>query len=327
MNRLLLCACIALVLSGCGGDSTTPAVPQKDHLTLVLDWTPNTNHSGIYLAKARGLYAAANLDVRIIEPGEQGGLPQLAAGNADFAITDSESLIPARARGNDVVSVAAILQHNTSSLVVPADRGVKHPRDLAGKVYGGYGGELEHALLDRLIGCDGGDSKRLKYVEIGETDYFTGFAKRQFDAAWIFDGWEGIRLKQAGSTLTRFPFHPSCVPDWYTPILATRDRVVATRPEIVRRFVTATAQGYEIARRDPVAAAKALVAAVPELDQPLVAESAAYLAPLYADRGRPWGLQDAAVWQRFATFLGRAGIVKQVPRASTLFTNRFLPTS
>ena len=111
--------------------TSSPAVTQK--VTVILDWTPNTNHSGIYLAKAKGFYKDAGLDVTIIEPGADGGLPQLEAGNAQFAITASESLLPARAQGAKVVSVAAILQHNTSSLIVPEDRGITSPKVLPEK--------------------------------------------------------------------------------------------------------------------------------------------------------------------------------------------------
>ena len=86
-------------------------------VSVILDWTPNTNHSGLYLAQARGYFADAGLDVTIVEPGDTSGLQLLAAGKADFAYSVAEGLVPAREQGAEVVSVAAVIQHNTSSLI------------------------------------------------------------------------------------------------------------------------------------------------------------------------------------------------------------------
>jgi len=298
----------------------------------VLDWTPNTNHSGLYVAKAKGYYGAAGLDVTIIEPGNDGGLPQLAAGNAQFAVSVSEDLLPARAQGARVVSVAAILAHNTSSLIVPADRGITRPAQLAGHTYGGFGGQLETALLGRLVSCDGGNPAKVKVVEIGNTDYKVGLDRRDFDAVWVFDGWDVLRLERLdGMKLVEFPFYGAtdatkgCIPDWYTPIIATTEDLIAKQPDLVRRFVQATAKGYEDARTDPGGAAATLLAAAPELDRRLVEASAAYLSTRYADPGQPWGRQDPAIWAGFTAFLETAKILTAPLDSSAAFTNQFLP--
>ncbi|MEP6659033.1 MAG: ABC transporter substrate-binding protein [Acidimicrobiales bacterium] len=341
MNRRRFLRSFAVVASlafaACGtaksaSSSSTPAKSTK--VTIVLDWTPNTNHSGIYLAQAKGYYRDAGLDVSIIEPGNGGGLPQLAAGNAQFAVSVAEELLPARAQGARVVSVAAILQHNTSSLIVPASRNIARPRDLAGKTYGGFGGDLEKALVDAMVTCDGGDPGGVKYVEIGNTDYKIGLDRRDFDAVWVFDGWDVIRLEQLdGMKLVTFPFHDpgqagrDCIPDWYTPLIATTDDLIARQPDLVARFVQATARGYELARSDPQTAVAALLAAAPELDKALVNKSAQYLATKYADTGQPWGRQDAAVWATFEQFLVAHKILSTPVDTTKVFTNQFLPKS
>ncbi len=301
-------------------------------VTVVLDWTPNTNHSGIYLAKAKGYYEAAGLDVTIIEPGQEGGLAQLDAGNAEFAVTSAEYVLPARIAGAKVVSVASIIQHNTSSLVVPKNRGVLRPKDLEGRTYGGFGGPLEKALVDKLVACDGGDPSKIKYVEIGNVDYKVGLERKDFDFVWIFDAWDGIRLGSLEKMdLTQFPFYSTegatagCIPDWYTPLLASTETLVTDKPDLVRAFVAATAQGYELARTDPTEASNALLAAAPELDRDLVSQSAAYLASRYADAGNPWGTQDTTVWSDFITFLVDSKVMDGQVAADQAFTNAFLP--
>jgi ABC-type nitrate/sulfonate/bicarbonate transport system substrate-binding protein len=301
-------------------------------VTLVLDWTPNTNHSGFYLARENGLYKDNGLDVTIIEPGADGGLAQLAAGNAEFAVSVAESLLPARAAGAKVVSVASIIQHNTSSLIVPADRGIARPKDLEGKTYGGFGGPLEKALIDKLVTCDGGDPTKVKYVEIGNVDYKVGLERKDYDAVWVFDGWDAIRLSEIeGLALVSMPFFSTsgstagCIPDWYTPLLATSESMMANKPELVRAFVTATAKGFELARTDAPAAAAALLKGAPELDSVLVEKSAAYLASRYADAGAKWGVQDPGVWSAFSKFLSDNKILESPVDTAKAFTNEFLP--
>jgi ABC-type nitrate/sulfonate/bicarbonate transport system substrate-binding protein len=343
-RRCIVAAVLAVLLAACGGQVATPGVASSDQgaaasspaqeasggdarqVTVMLDWTPNTNHAGLYLALDNGWYADAGLDVRIIQPGEQGGLPALASGDADFAVSVQEAVTPARAQGAPVVSVAAIIASNTSSLIALADEGIDRPADLAGHRYGGFGGELETELVRSLVACDGGDPDAVEFAEVGNVDYRAGLERDFYDFVWIFDGWDGIRLEQAGleTTSIRFADHFDCIPDWYTPLLATSEHRIDEDPDLVADFMAATARGYERAIEAPDEAADAVLAAAPELDEPLVRESARYLADRYAPDG-PWGRQDAAVWEEFTAFLQEAGIAADDVDVDAAWTNEFLP--
>jgi ABC-type nitrate/sulfonate/bicarbonate transport system substrate-binding protein len=281
----------------------------------------------MYLAKAKGWYEDAGLDVRFIEPGEAGSLQALAGGKAQVAVSVQEELVPARAAGLPVQSIAAVIQHNTSSLVSLADDGIDRPKDLEGATYGGYGGQLEQALLDKLVRCDGGDPTKVRSVDVGDADYRIGLERDQYDAVWIFDGWDGIRLRQAGVDTTSIPFieHEDCIPDWYTPLLATSTSVERERPEDLTAFMAATARGYRAAMSDPDAAAQALLDQADDLDPKLVQASAAYLADRYADDPKAWGRQDAAVWEDFSGFLEDAGLIDEPIDVRAAWTNRYLP--
>jgi ABC-type nitrate/sulfonate/bicarbonate transport system substrate-binding protein len=343
-RRAIVAAVLAVLLTACGGQSAAPGSASSDRgsaapsaapagtdgdareVTVMLDWTPNTNHAGLYLALDKGWYADAGLDVRIIQPGEQGGLPALASGDADFAVSVQEAVMPARAQGAPVVSVAAIIASNTSSLIALADEGIDRPADLAGHRYGGFGGELETELVRSLVECDGGDPDAVEFVEVGNVDYRAGLERDFYDFVWIFDGWDGIRLEQAGLDFTSIHFadHFDCVPDWYTPLLAASQQLIDDDPQLVRHFMAATARGYEGAIEAPDEAADALLAAAPELDEALVRESARYLAGRYAPEG-PWGMQEAAVWEEFTAFLQEAGIAADDIDVDAAWTNEFLP--
>jgi ABC-type nitrate/sulfonate/bicarbonate transport system substrate-binding protein len=302
-------------------------------VTVVLDWTPNTNHSGLYVALANGWYQDAGLDVTVIEPGETSGLQLLAAGQADFAFSVAEGLLPARAAGADVVSVATVIEHNTSSLLSLAEDGITRPRDLEGKRYGSYGSELETAIISSLVECDGGDPSLVEHTPLVSDDFRIGLTEDQFDAAWVFDAWDTIRLEDVDgldvSTLA-FRDYFDCIPDWYTPLLATSASAIADSPDTVSAFVDATARGYAEAMTDPQSATDALMAAAPELDAELVSSSATWLADQYADSPDSWGVQQEATWTGFSSWLTDNDMLDGAALDATggveaAWTNEFLP--
>ena len=326
VGRVALAIAAASLIAGCG--SSSPATtPSPTTVTVVLDWTPNTNHLGLYLAKQKGYYAAAGLDVNIVEPDQNGALAQMAAGNAQFGISAAEQLIAARAQGTKITSIATIMQTNTSSLIAPADRTIRRPRDLAGHTYGGFGGELEHALVDTLVRCDGGDPSTVRYAEVGNVDYSVGFKKHHYDAVWVFDGWDTIRMRDLQKmAVTTIPFrdHLDCIPDWYTPIIVARNDVIADNPKLVSAFLAATAKGYQDMHAYPAASATAVAATISGTDPELWRRSALFMAPFLDDRAGRWGVQDPAIWSAFNTFLHEHKLAS-VNDPSTLFTNAFLP--
>ena len=324
IRRILLVVILAVGVAGCGSTDD----PTRRSVTVVLDWTPNTNHSGVYLAKRDGLYDQAGLDVSIVEPDQAGGVAQLVAGNASFAFSYAEQVLPAREQGTPVVSIATVLTTNTSSLVSPADRGITRPRDLAGKTYGTFGGAIEEPLVKALVRCDGGDADRVKFVDVGNADYSVGFRKRAYDAVWVFDGWDVIRLRDIAKTaVTTIPFrdHLDCIPDWYTPVLVATEKTLTQDPALVKTFLAATAEGYQAAAAHPADAAAALIDAVPEADRDLVAASTRFLSSFYLDAAGNWGRQDPVVWERFDAFLRRTGILTKPASISSAFTNDDLP--
>lgn len=309
---------VALALAvGVACSSSGDKAADRSKLTKVsvmLDWTPNTNHAGMYLAKSMGLYKQAGLDVHFLQPGEGGDVAQaVATGSVDFGVSAAEQVVPARQAGIPVVSIAAIIQHNTSALVSLKDRGITRPRDLQGRTYGGFGGGFEKALIDELVRCDGGDPSKVKFVNVGDVDYRQGMQRKQYDVVWVFDGWDVIKIDQIdGTRLNRIAFadHLSCIPDWYTPVLITGEKQISQERDVVVRFLAATRKGYQQAMAHPDKAAESLIGQVPELDPALVQASAKFLATRYAAKPEEWGVQDPATWTRFVDFLTKHKIVK-----------------
>lgn len=323
-------ALTVVALAACAGGPATGSTADDEPrpVTVVLDWTPNTNHSGLYLAEANGWFDEAGLDVEILEPGETSGLQLLATGHADFAYSVAESLVPARAQGVDAVSVAAIIEHNTSSLIFETSSGITRPRDLAGKVYGSYGSDLENALVRTLVECDGGDPDAVRSAPLASSDFRIGLTADEFDFAWVFDAWDTIRLRDLdGMEVGTIPFieHTDCIPDWYTPLLATSAETIESDPELVRDFLAVLTRGYQESMTNPQAAVEALMVAAPELDRRLVEASAAYLATRYAQDPASWGRQRAETWDGFVAFLTEQGLLEDGFDTGAAWANDHLP--
>jgi ABC-type nitrate/sulfonate/bicarbonate transport system substrate-binding protein len=130
-----------------------------------------------------------------------------------------------------------------------------------------------------------------------------------------------------GVELTTLPFRDfqDCIPNWYTPIVIAGEELLVDDPEVVDAFLAATAAGYELAAEDPTAAADALLAAAPELDEQLVRASAEYHAPLFTEGAGAWGVQEEEVWTEFEAFLREAGLTEDEVDVSVAFTNAHLP--
>ena len=322
--------------AACGDDDSAPpdgSVPgsggEGRQVTLMLNWTPNAQHAGLYLAEADGLYEAQGIDLEIVEPGEEGADLAVGSGAAELGISQAESLLPAREQGVPIVSVATLFPVNDSSLMLLAEEGVESPADLEGLTYGGFGGALETELIARLVECDGGDPDAVRHVEVGNVDYLAGLDRDRFDVVWVFEGWDALRAREVeGVDVTTLAFrdHQDCIPNWYTPVVIAGEGLLERDPEVVEAFLAATAEGYARAAEDPAAAADALLAAVPEMDAALVRASTAYHAPLFTEGGGPWGVQDEQVWIEFEAFLREAGLTVEEVDATLAFTDEHLPT-
>lgn len=314
---------LALGAAACGDDDDNGL----RRVTLMLDFVPNTNHNGIYLALANGWYEEEGIDLRIVEPAAAGVEQLVGSREAEFGISYQEYVIPARAAGVPVVSIAAILQHNDSSFMSLAGLGIQRPADMAGKRYGGFGGPLEIALIRELVACDGGNPDSVQYLEVGAIDPLVGMEQGQFDFVWVFEAWDVIRAREILGievNTVRFQDYFDCIPDWYTPVIITSESMIANDPDVVGRFMRATARGYEASIESPEDAGEALLAAVPELDRALVIPSSIHLAGVYVDAGRQWGLQDEAIWVEFEAFLREAGLTDAEVDVTEAYTNDFI---
>lgn len=325
--RRILVAVLVLTLLGTAlaGCPKQEPKPEPVKVSVMLDWTPNTNYTGLYVAKDKGYFAEQGLEVDIVEPAEGGVAQMVASGKIDFGISYQEEVTQARATDIPIVSIGAIIQHNTSGFASPKDRNITRPKDLEGKRYGGWGSPIENAILTAIMARDGADANKVQFVNVGSADVFTLY-QRDIDFSWIFYAWTGIEAELRGTPLNIImlkDIDPAL--DYYTPVIITSEKNIAERADVVKKFMAAASKGYEFAIANPEQAAESLLKAAPELNRDLVVASQKWLSPRYRDEGSRWGEQKLEVWKRYADWMFERKLIPKNIEPEKAFTNDFLP--
>lgn len=322
---MLMLVFIILTVVGCSNSNTEENGNKLQNITVVLDWTPNTNHTGLYVARDMGYYEEEGLNVTIVQPGEAGADTMVAAGDAQFGVSYQESVTLARIQNVPLVSIAAVIQHNTSGFAAPVSKNIRTPKDFEGKVYGGWGSPVEDAMIQSLMINENADSTKVENVSMGDADFFTA-VKRDIDFAWIYYGWTGMEAELRGEEIDMVYLRDYAKElDYYTPVLVTNETMIDEQPDTVKAFMKATAQGYQYAMDQPDKAADLLVKAEPDLDAKLVKASQQWLRSRYQDDAPRWGEQKLEVWQNYAAWMEKYKLLEGTLDSEKAFTNDFLP--
>jgi ABC-type nitrate/sulfonate/bicarbonate transport system substrate-binding protein len=296
----------------------------REKVSVLLDWTPNTNHTGLYVALDKGYFDNEDLDVDILQPGEGENNQAVAAGKADFGISSQESVIQARSEGLPVVSIAAIIQHNTSGFASLEKSNITSVKNFEGKRYGGWGSPIEETVIKALMQDHKADYSKIKNITIGTTDFFKTIG-RDSDIQWIFYGWDGVEAKRRGMKLNILMLKDlNPIFDYYTPVIITNEEHLNNRKDQVFRFMKAVKKGYNYAIENPEKAAAILYNKVPELNKELVELSQLYLSKEYKSDASVWGLQKEKVWSRYISWLSDHELIKNNIETQKSYTNEFV---
>ena len=300
---------------------------------LALDWVPNTNHTGIYVALAKGWYAEAGVNLQILPYGSVSPEALVANGQAEVGVSSTEGVLGSVAAGEPVVSVAAMLSTNTAALAVLKSSGITRPKDLDGKIYAAFGSTYEDPTIATVIRNDGGTGD-FRSVLLNVAGFDALLAGRA-DFVWIFRGWQGVQAEREGTALTLFNFKDYGVPDYYTPVLVASPDGLKNKADALKAFLRATAKGYTYAAEHPAEAADLFLQAAPGGSFPdpgLVRESQRLVSSFYLAQGEVWGQQRPEMWVGYPTLLLDAGVfgdkteaVRHAVKAKTTFTNGLLP--
>lgn len=319
-------------LTGCGEKAPAGSAPAKasddsklKKVTFALDWTPNTNHTGLYVARERGYYKDAGIDLEIVQGPEDGADALVASGDAQFGVSFQDTMA-SYVSGKDqlpVTAVASIIQHNTSGIISMKDKGITSPAKMCGHTYATWEMPIEQGVIQRCVENDGGDFSQVKMVPSTVTDEVTALKEDQVDSIWIYWAWAGEKCKLAKLDTNYFAFADiEPVFDFYTPVIIANNDFIKSDEATVKAFVDATRKGYKDCIEDPDAAAEILLKAAPELESELVHASQNYLAEQYQADAEDWGVIDSKRWDAFFEWVSDQGFADPI-EAGAGMTDKF----
>ena len=315
------------LISGCSNKNTKNQDSNLEKVTVVLDWTPNTNHTGLYVALDKGYYKEEGLDVEIVQPSDGSASTLIATGKGDFGVSYQEDVTYALTSDEPlpIKAIATIIQHNTSGFASPSSKNIKTVKDFENKTYGGWGAESEKATLNAVMSNNGADFNTVKLVDIGEDDFFTS-TKGEVDISNVFEGWTCIEGKLRGEDVNFIATRDLDKSlDYYTPLLITNNSILNDNPDLAKKFLSATTKGYEDCISQPEESAKILLKYAPEINEDLAIESQKYLADKYIDDASRWGEMKDSVWNNYTDFMKEYKLINKDMKASDAYTNEFLP--
>ena len=328
----ILAATMVFSMAACGEKPAEKegetAKKEQEKITFVLDWTPNTNHTGLYVAQDQGYFEEEGLEVEIVQPPEDGADALVASGKAQFGVSFQDSMAPGVAGENALptTAVAALIQHNTSGIISRKGEGMDTPKGMEGKKYATWDAPVEKAMVKNVVEQDGGDFSKVEMIPSTVTDEVSALKSNSVDAIWVFYAWAGVATEVAGLETDYFAFKDiNPVFDYYTPVVIANNSFLEEKPETAKAFLKALKKGYEFAIEKPEEAAEILCEASPELDKDLVLASQEYLKDEYKAEVEQWGYIDPARWNAFYQWLNENGLSETEIPENAGFSNEYLP--
>ncbi len=322
-------ALLVVSLAALSAAACAPASGQKlDKVNLALDWFPNANHAGIFIAQQKGYYREEGLDVNIYTPSDPSTVLQtVGAGKDDFGISYQVEVLLARQEGVPVVSIAALTQHPLDSVMTLQASGITRPGQLKGKKVGYPGIAYDEPLLDTVLKQDGASLSDVELVNVG-FDLVPALISKKVDA--IIGGYsthEAIDAANKGFPVNVWRVDEYGVPDFYELVLVTSEKRIKDNSKLVERFVRATVRGFKEAAADPDKSIDVLAQAHREIDQTIERPGVKILAPLWTEGVPSFGWQTAEKWDGFAEWMKSKGLLRLSFDPIGAFTNQFVESA
>lgn len=327
-NRIIFL--IMLLIISCGQSETTKNLENKGKklkkIKIVLDWLPNTNHTGLFVAKELGYFKEEGIEAEIVQPPEGSTTALIGAGGAEFGISFQDTLAKSFALENPipVTAVATIIQHNTSGIISLKEKGIDRAKNLEQKKYATWDDEIEKAILKKIITDDGGDFNKIKMIPNTVTDVITAL-KTDIDAVWVYYAWDGVATELEGmqTNFLKFVDYGKEL-DFYSPVIIANNEYLKKNPEEAKKVLRAIKRGYEYSITNPEEAAKILVKNSPETKLKLAVDSQKWLATQYKADAKEWGIINQERWDLFYNWLYENKLIERKIPDGFGFSNEYL---
>ncbi|MFI3231418.1 MAG: ABC transporter substrate-binding protein, partial [bacterium] len=315
----ILCVAFITSLTACsssshGDDSQTQTESNQESLksvSFLLDWVPNTNHTGVYVALEKGFYSDIGIDLEVLNPPEESTTALVASNKADFGVSFQDTIATAINSNDDfpVVAIASIIQHNTSGILSLKEAGIDSFKNLEGKTYASWSDPIEQATIKQVMTNQGGDFSKLEIYPSVTTDA-TIAIQTNVDAVWVYEAWDVMMAEMQGLEYNFIKFSDvEPMLDFYTPVIISSVSYLEENPQLAKDFLYATMQGYEYAIENPKESAEILHKYSPEYDLDMLVKSQVYLAEQYKAEVGQWGYINPERWNAFYYWLRDSGLI------------------
>jgi putative hydroxymethylpyrimidine transport system substrate-binding protein len=312
---------LALGLAACGEKSDDTTGTETEPLSLTLDFYPNPDHAGIYMAQKLGYFADAGLDVSIQTPSDPAApIKLVAAGQTDLAISYEPEVLLAREQGLDVVAVGAVVDRPLTSLIWLKKSGIKGVAGLRGKTIATAGIPYQDAYLKTILARANLTPADVDPVNVGYGLLPALVGGRAQAMLGGFSNVEGVDLRLRGKDPVITPVDKLGVPSYDELVLVAKRSRLEEDPQSIRLFLAALARGTAAAAKSPEAATKALLEANSDLDPKLTRAEVAATLPLLSKSG----YMDPPRWDRFIAWMQQNGLIATAPPASAVLSNAYL---
>jgi len=312
---------LALALAACGEKSEDTTGAATEPFSLTLDFYPNPDHAGIYMAQKLGYFADAGLDLSIHTPSDPAApIKQVAAGRTDLAISYEPEVLLAREQGLDVVAVGAVVDRPLTSLIWLKKSGIGGVAGLRGKTIATAGIPYQDAYLETILARADLTPDDVKTVNVGYGLLPALVGGRAQAMLGGFRNVEGVDLRLRGKNPVVTPVDRLGVPTYDELVLVARSDRLEEDAEATRLFLGALARGTAAAVKSPDATTGALLGANSDLDPKLTPAEVVATLPLLSTSGR----MDPAKWTAFIAWMNENGQITNRPAASEVLSNAYL---
>lgn len=318
---------LALGIVACG-EKSEDVTGERQPLSLTLDFYPNPDHAGIYVAQKLGYFEDAGLDIQIHTPSDPAApLKLLAAGQTDLAISYEPEVLLAKEKGLDVLAIGALVNRPLTSMIWLKKSGIKGIGDLRGKTIATAGIPYQDAYLKTILGRAKLSPSDVKAVNVGFGLLPAILGGRAQAMLGGFSNVEGVDLRLRGSDPIVTPVDRLGIPSYDELVLVAQRKRLEEDPQEIRLFLAALARGTAAAAKNPKATTKALLEANPGLDPKLTKAEVTATLPLLNPplNGHPYGFMDPAAWTKFTGWMRDNGLISTLPPAGSVLSNDYLP--
>lgn len=298
-------------------------------LTLALDWTPNINHIGFFVAKEKGFYIDENIALEILNPSQDNykttPAKKVELGEADFALCPFESILSYQTKSTPfpLKAVATIFKEDLSAIVVHKNSGINTPKDLEGKSYASYKAKYEDEIVKQLIKNDGGN-ENLQLVYPKKLGIWETILNKSYDSTWVFVNWEGVLAKNHTDELRYFKLKDYNIPYSYSPVIATNGNAINSSTKVYKDFLSATKKGYLYSKENPKEACKILYDELPEYDKEIDLKEALSQTVTAFGTENNWGIMEENNVLDFLNWLKKNQLETTSFKLKDLLTNSLL---